>query len=169
MRRLDKDGTYKGRAIAWSVRRISTGSVAIRVEFEVFERRADDGTWRSGSPASVAGDFFVLKSTGEPIEKVAAMLSETIAWGGTFAETSETPPMDAIVQVDVEAREFNGKKYYDAKWIRLEGDDRKKKADEALDASAVVNLDKKHAADLRAIAAKAKKPTAASPDDGIPF
>ncbi len=170
MKQLDREGTYKGRAVAWSVRRISTGSVAIRVEFEVYERRADDGTWRKGSsPARVHGDFFVLKKTGAPNEKIAAMLNETIAWGGTFAETSETPPLDAIVQVDVEGREYNGKRYHNASWIRQENDDRKAKADEALDASAVVALDKKHGAALRE-ALPAKRPPAAGEDlGGIPF
>jgi hypothetical protein len=167
--RLQKDGTYKGRAVAWSVRKLSTGSVAIRVEFEVFERRDADGAWRKGQSALVVGDFFVLKQTGAANEKIAAMLCETIGWGGTFTETTETPPLDAIVQVDVESRQYNGKDYFDAKWIRQENDDRKaKKGDEPLGAVAVVELDKKHAAELKAIAAKAKK--AAPPiDDGIPF
>lgn len=170
-RRLAREGIYKGRAIGWAVRKLPTGSIAIRVEFEVHQRMEPDGSWKPGPAASVAGDFFVIKQTGQPNETVASMLCETIGWGGTFAETTETLPLDAVVQIEVEGRDWKGKTYFDAKWIRQENDAGKKRSagNEDLDAVAVVNLDKKHAADLRAIAAKAKKPAATNPDDGIPF
>ena len=106
-RRLAREGIYKGRAIGWGVKKLASGSIAIRVEFEVFQRREGD-EWRQGPAATVAGDFFVIKQTGQPNETVASVLCETIGWGGTFAETTETPPLDAVVQIEVEGRDWKG-------------------------------------------------------------
>lgn len=163
---ITRDGTFKARPTAWSVRKLSTGNVCIRVEFEAFAIRAGD-KWADGPARSVRGDFFPLKKTGAPNEKIAAMLCNTIGWGGTFAEITETPPLDAVVQIDVEGRDYNGKTYFDVSWVRAENDDGKK-PEESLGAVEVVALDKKHGADLRAFAQKAKKAAPAAESD-IPF
>jgi len=166
---IAREGTFKARPTAWSVRRLNNGNVCIRVEFEAFAIRSDGGKWAEGPPRSVRGDFFPLKKTGAPNEKIAAMLCNTLGWGGTFTEITETPPLDAVVQIDVEGRDYNGKTYFDVKWVRAEGDDGRK-PEESLGAVEVVALDKKHGADLKAIASKVKKaPAKAAEDDGIPF
>lgn len=162
---ITRAGTFKGRPTAWSVRKLTNGNVCIRVELEVFAIR-DGDKWVQGPSRSVRGDFFPLKKTGAPNEKVAQMLCETLGWGGTFAEITETPPLDAVVQVDVDGRDYNGKTYFDAKWVRAESDDGKK-PEQALGAVEVVALDQKHGADLRAFAQKAKKATPLGGD--IPF
>lgn len=165
---ITRPGTFKARPTAWSVRRLSNGNVCIRVEFEAFAIR-DGEKWVAGPARSVRGDFFPLAKKGGPNEKVAAMLCNTVGWGGTFTEITETPPMDSVVQIDVEGRDYNGKTYFDVKWVRAEGDDGKK-PEESLGAVEVVALDKKHGADLKAIASKVKKaPAKAVEDDGIPF
>lgn len=163
---ITRPGTFKARPTAWSVRRLPNGNVCIRVEFEAFAIR-DGEKWVAGPARSVRGDFFPLKKTGAPNEKVAAMLCNTVGWGGTFTEITETPPMDSVVQIDVEGRDYNGKTYFDVKWVRAESDDGKR-GDDALGAVEVVALDKKHGADLRAFAQKAKRAAPAA-DSDIPF
>lgn len=166
-RPINRAGTFKGIATGWTVRKTSNGSVVIRVEFEAQAIR-DGEAWRAGPPASVRGDFFMLKKTGAPNEKVAAMLCETLGWGGTFTEISETPPLDAVIQFDVESRDYNGKTYFEAKWIRQEND-HGKRTEEGVDAVEVVALDKKHADDFKAIASKHRKAPQGGDADGIPF
>lgn len=165
-RPIQREGTFKGRAVSWVLRKTPKGAYKIVVEFLADAIRNGE-TWSAGPAAKVFGDFFPLKATGAPNEKVAAMLCETLGWGGTFAELLESPPLDAVVQFDVEGREYNGKTYYSVKWVRQEGDDGRRQEEE-IDATTVVNLDKKHAADLKAIASKHRKEPQGG-TDGIPF
>lgn len=118
MKAVDRSGTFKATATEWSVRTIATGAPIITVFFECFAVLEGD-EWESIEPRTVKGDFFVLKKTGAPNEKVAEMLCLYVGWGGSFAEVVGSPPSgDIPMQIDVEGRDYKNKTYYQASWIR---------------------------------------------------
>jgi hypothetical protein len=156
---FQREGWFRARPVAWHAKQIPTGSVAICVGFEVV---ADLHGTRIDGRQRVQGDFFVTKSTGAPNQKVAQLLCDCAGWGGTFAELSEVPPLDAEIEVEVEAREHKGKLYYQAKWMRPIGGD----SEGGGGSVDLAKLDAKHGAEIR----KAIKLPKRDPQpDGIPF
>ena len=172
MRTLQSAGTFRGKPTGWQVKQIPSGSVAITVEFEVGSQKEGDN-WKAITPAFVKGDFFVAKQTGAPNEKVVAMLGRYLGWGGTFAEITETPPLDAVVEVDVEEKPWKDRTFFEVRWIRQPGEAAKAATPAALDYGAAKSLDQKFGAAFAKVAKKAKaEATKAEPpqDFGdIPF
>jgi hypothetical protein len=142
------EGRFRGRPVSWRAKTIPSGAVAVSVTVEI---TADDaGNYCDGVGGQVVGDFFVVKATGAPNEKVCAMLCDTVGWGGTMAELAETPPLDAEIEVEVEARDYKGKTYHQIRWLSPIGGRSK------ADASPVdlPSLDAKHGAALAAFRRK---------------
>lgn len=165
MKYVTREGTFRGIATGWEARTLSTGTVVIDVTFEVDEIRID-GDWRGGTPAAVKGGFFPLKRTGAPNEKVVQMLCAHLGWDGRF-QSLTSPPKVERVQIDVEAREHNGKTFYQANWVRGLDDE----PAQAMDFSVAAKLDQEHGKALSEIAKKcAPQPSAAkAAEDDIPF
>jgi hypothetical protein len=163
-RYLDIAGTFKAKPTEWSVKQIPNGNVAISVVFETLEMR-DGDAWKPTDRRTVRGDFFTLKQTGAPNEKVVAMLCQTLGWGGSFEQVHREQPFDVTVQIDVEERTYNGKSYFDAKWIRAEDAEPR---GAAMSPDDVAALDKRHAEGLKAIAAKVKREQPKPQDEDKP-
>lgn len=156
MKALQVDGTFRGKATGWQVKQIPSGTVAITVQFEVTAQKVGDDVQKV-APAAVRGDFFVTKKTGAPNEAVAGMLCRCLGWGGTFAEITETPPLDAEVEIDVEAKQWKDRTFYEARWVRMPGEAAKSGAPAPLDYGAAKSLDQKFGAAFAKVAKEAKK------------
>lgn len=155
MRTMQTEGTFRGKATGWQVKQIPSGQVAITVMFEVDKQRVGDEV-KSCAPAFVKGDFFVTKKTGSPNDAIAEMLCRCLGWGGTFAEITETPPLDAEVEIDVEAKQWKDRTFYEARWIRMPGEAAKAGGPAPLGYGEAKALDKKMGAGFADIAKKAK-------------
>lgn len=167
MRTLQSAGTFRGKPTGWQVKQIPSGQVAITVMFEVDQVKAGEEV-KKIVPASVRGDFFVTKKTGAPNDAIAEMLCRCLGWGGTFAEITETPPLDAEVEIDVEAKQWKDRTFHEARWVRMPGEAAKSGAPAPLDYGAAKSLDQKFGAAFAKVAKKAK---AEAPQDfgDIPF
>lgn len=152
MKYLERQGTFKAKALEWAVKEANTGTVGISILFEC--RAVKQGEdWREVMPpAFVRGDFYVVKKDGEVMQKTAHELCCSFAWGGSFDEVRAAPPPDVIVQIDVEVQTYQGKQYYKARHVRPENMDAL--GDEVSEARAK-ELDKKHGAPLQEVARKA--------------
>lgn len=160
MKYLERQGTFKAKAIEWSVKEANTGTVGIAVLFECHEVKQGD-EWRPVMPpAFVRGDFYVMKKDGEVMQKTAHELCCSFAWGGSFDEVRVNPPPDAVVQVDVEVQTYQGRQYYKARHVRPGNMD--SLGDEVSEARAK-ELDKRHGSALREVAKKAAAQRAESP------
>ncbi|HYG55140.1 MAG TPA: hypothetical protein VD965_07565 [Burkholderiales bacterium] len=155
MRFLDRAGVFKARAVEWMVRELPSGSPIIRVSFEVFEQLGDGEQFRPMASGSriVHGDFFPVKQTGSPNEKVVEMLCCLMGWGGSFAEVHGCPPNQGPVQVEVEGRDYKGKTYYQVNWIRAE--DAQAGGGGNIPPEKLSSLDDKYGKSLAAVAKKA--------------
>lgn len=160
MKYLERQGTFKAKAIEWAVKEASTGTVGVGIVFECREVKSGD-EWRAlMPPALVRGDFYVTKKDGEVMQKTAHELCCSFAWGGTFDEIRVNPPPDCMVQVDVEVQTYQGKQYYKARHVRPENMD--SLGDEVSEARAK-ELDKRHGQALREVAQKAAALRAETP------
>lgn len=155
MRTLQSEGTFRGKATGWQVKQIPSGTVAITVSFEVDTQKTGDDVQKV-QPAFVKGDFFVTKKTGAPNEAIAEMLCRCLGWGGTFAEITETPPLDAEVEIDVEAKQWKDRTFYEARWVRMPGEAAKTGGPAPLGYGEAKSLDQKLGAAFAGIAKKAK-------------
>lgn len=152
MKYLERQGTFKAKAIEWAVKEASTGTVGVGIVFECREVKQGE-EWRAlMPPALVRGDFYVVKNNGEVMQKTAHELCCSFAWGGSFDEIRANTPPDVMVQVDVEMQTYQGKQYYKARHVRPENMDAL--GDEVSEARAK-ELDKRHGQSLREVAQKA--------------
>lgn len=166
MKYLERQGTFKAKAIEWAVKEASTGTIGIGILFECHEVKQGD-EWRPMMPPSfVRGDFYVIKKDGEVMQKTAHELCCSFAWGGSLDEIRVNPPPDVAVQIDVEVQTYQGKQYYKARHVRPENMDAI--GDEVSEARAK-ELDKRHGSALREVAMKAAAVRGAlSPADAKP-
>lgn len=162
MRAIDRAGFFRARAMEWTLRKLPSGDPIIRVTFEC-DAVKDGQDWRPITPGVVNGDWFVVKRTGAPNEKVVEMLCVQLGWGGSFTEVVGSPPNGEPLQIEVDGREHNGKTYYQAQWIKPLG------AGGAGDMDPVeaVELDKK--LNLAGMAKKFARPSKAQPSSDVPF
>jgi hypothetical protein len=156
VRYVEREATYKGRPIEWNVRVLDSGSPLVCVLFECHEV-LDAGEWvEVKPPRMVRGEFFVLKQTGSPNEKIVEMLCVHLGWGGSLAEVTGAPPMEGAVQLVVESRPHNGKTYFQVKWINAE-DDKPRGVVETASHDKLAALDAKFGKSLGSLAAKFAK------------
>lgn len=169
MKFLDRPGLFKAYALEWAVKTLPSGTPLVSVVFEVFEVFEDE-TWKATESRQVKGDFFTVKKTGAPNEKVVQMLCERLGWDGTFYQVHGTPPDEGPFQVEVDGRDSGGKTYYQANWIRPENAEPR---GATLSPERLASLDKEFGADIAKLAKSftKKQPDATPTTDygDIPF
>lgn len=160
MKYLERQGTFKAKAIQWSVKEASTGSLGVAIVFECREVKQGE-EFRPLMPfAFVRGDFYVVKKDGTLMEKAAHELCMAFGWVGSFDEIRVNEPPDYLVQIDVEVQTYQGKQYYKARRVRPENASAE---DGEVSEARAKELDKKHGEALREVAAKAAALRAAMP------
>lgn len=188
MRRLDRPGIFKARALSWAVRTAESGAVAIAFEYVVLAQL--DGTewidWSGAEEHSVFGDTYVVKKDGSVNTSGVEQLVAAFGWNGDLRSVVGAPPQVAI-QINVKEEEYLGRKRLKVSWVNP--GDYSPRPEAASDGD-VARLQVRFGSLLRAAAAVATKkaptksaptsapataPTATSPtsdaafDDQIPF
>lgn len=157
MKFLDREGLFRGTAVEWRIKTLPSGDPIVSVSFEVDAVRDGDDWTILPEKRSVGGDFFVVKKTGAPNDKIVEMLASQLGWGGLFSEVVGSPPIKGPFALEVQGRDYKGKTYFSVNWV---------KSAEAKVAPPVNvdDLDKRFA-DVRKVASKSK----AAPTEDIPF
>lgn len=119
--KLDREGIFMARAIAWQVRVFeSSSAAAINIEFQVLGQLNDQGgwdDWRSYEDHTVFGSFFFAKKDGTLNEVTVEQLVKSGLWDGNLFTVNDGPPPTTAVQISVGAEEYKGQTYYKAKWV----------------------------------------------------
>lgn len=170
MKPIDSAGMFRGEVVGWACKTLPSGDPVVSVRIEIDAVLAGGDWERLGERRSCQGDFFVVKKTGAPNEKVVEMLCTVLGWGGSFAELAYPPPRTQVA-VEIVDRDYKGKTYYQANWLRHPDSAMPARQPDALE------LDAKHA-DLRQLAGKFRKAAQEAPpkpapasvgEDDIPF
>jgi hypothetical protein len=178
MRPLNQEGIYKAIPQSWIVKTFPNSlSVAISIDFGIVARFTAEGweDWTAKEEHHVRGDYFVVGKNGKPNERTVKQLAASLGWRGSLVQVQEQSPPQTEVQVQVDAREYNGKTYHNAGWMNP--GDHVPNGGEVSDAD-VAKLESKFGPALRDVAGsppspKSAAPAAAKPDDtdygDIPF
>ncbi len=154
---------------------LPSGDPKVRVLFECVEYWHQEVEKWAPIPGGRAtrGEWFLVKKTGHPNEKVVQMLCVHLGWSGDLRQIHGTPPQDGLVQVRVKSSEWNGKTYFNADWVLAA--DANPMATAAAGPAAPDQVDvamQKHGKAFLAAAAKfanAKPQASAAVGDDIPF
>jgi len=114
-----------------------------------------------------------VKKTGAPNDAIVEMICLHLGWGGDLRTIYGAPPQEGLVQVRVEANQWNGKTYYNASWVQSKDKDPGATPAAAASEESVGKMAAKHGKAFLAAAAKvkrapAKAEAAVDPAD-IPF
>jgi hypothetical protein len=161
VRRLDRPGIFKARALSWAVRTAESGAVAIAVEYQVLAQL--DGTawvdWSGADEHSVFGDTYVVKKDGTVHSSGVEQLVAALGWNGDLRSVVGAPP-DVVVQITVKEEEYQGKRRLKVSW--LNPGDYSPRPESASDGD-VARLQVRFGSLLRAAAAVAAKKAPAKP------
>lgn len=120
MIRLDREGIFKAKPRAWSVRTSANSqSVGVNLEFVVLEQLGDDGSWVSwadADPHNVYGTFYVVKKDGKVNPTGVEQLVAALGWNGDLRSIVGAPP-DVVVQITVKNEPYNGTDQFKATWM----------------------------------------------------
>lgn len=170
MNHLDREGIFKARPVSWKVQTSKQSqSVGINVEFQILaqlvesvnpsgEKVSSWESWEGYDPVKCYGTFWVIGRTGQQNVKAIDQLVVSGLWNGDF--NAILGPVPAIVvQITVNAEEFEGQTRYKASWVNPEDHTPGGGAGMSGGASAdeVGKLQVRYGSLLRAAAAGAKK------------
>ncbi len=121
MMNLEREGIFKARILAWSVREADSGAVSVNLRLLILAEL--EGTawqsWEGFEEHAVYGDFYVVKKDGTVNTAAVEQLAAAIGWDGNLGSILGAPP-DKVVQVTVKADTYKDVTRYKAAWINPE-------------------------------------------------
>jgi len=120
---IDRAGIFKARPFDWSVQpSASSKAIAISIGL-LIESQYENGEWLSWAeyePHTVRGWWYVIGKNGQVNTVAVEQLTKSLGWNGDLKAIRVSGPPDLVVQVKVEANEYNGKTTYKAGWMNPE-------------------------------------------------
>lgn len=173
---LERAGIFKARPMAWGLQKSDqTQSVAVGIEFAIVAM-LDNGAWQDWTQYeehTITGYFYVVKRDGTINTRTVENLVQALGWNGDLSSVLAPPP-DRVVQITVNAEEYEGKIRHKVQWINPEDYTPKPVF---IEAGEVQTLQNRFGSLLRAAAASVKpapapvpRPAASKkPEDDLPF
>jgi hypothetical protein len=176
MNRLDRTGVFKARPVAMGLQNAKeSNAIAVWIEFQVTAQQEGDAwtDWGGYEDQSIVGYFYIVKKDGSVNTRVVENLAEVIDWDGN-PETIGGDPPDIPVQITVAEDTYNGKTSLKVQWLNpvdYQG------SIVSATPEQVKQISAQFGSLLRAAAGAVRKPkdatkvapTAAEPQDGLPF